>query len=422
MQKRKLAGLLLTFSVVVSLFSPVFAVEQEVKAEPIVLSLEVAQQKAVENDNSIIKTNRTIKNLIENNDYTYKEGLFDISDAADSIDDLYNRLKNGRAMNSQEYGKLCILYTMYGDTEYFSGKEDLTKYMNPNRFAKYSLWANVMKLSLSNQITEDTIRYQTRVLYDNILSIQGQLENFKRSVELQEKMYKQQKSRYDVGELSKVTIDTAYKQLQISRLEVNKLTRTIDNLEMDLKRLIGLPIDSQIVLSDYSKNNIEKLEDYDTYLNRALINRNEILLAKINYGVAKNEAYTVNEAYSNNPWNVSTQLNKSFAEQKINEAELSISISKETVLQSINTAYIDAKYKKEEMDICKAKLNYENEQYRITSEKYKNKLISETELKNREIGKLSALTAYNDAVRAYNLSVTSLQQASGLGIASMADA
>lgn len=421
MQKKKLAGLLLIFSVVANLCSPVFAETQEVKVEPIVLSIEMAQQKAVQNENSIIKNNRTIKNLIENNDYTYQEGLFVISDAAKSIDDLYNKLKNGSSINSQEYAKLCILYTMYGDTVYFKGKEDLTKYMNPDRFAKYSLWANVMKLSLSNQITEATIRYQTRVLYDNILSIKGQLENFKRSVELQEKIYNQQKSRYDVGELSKITIDTAYKQLQIKRLELNKLTRTIDNLEMDLKKLTGLPIDSQLVLSDYSKNNIEKFEDYDTYLNKALINRNEILLAKIDYGVGKNNLFTANEAFSNNPWNVNTKLNKSIAEQKINEAELSISTGKEAVLQSINTAYIDVKYKKEEMDICKAKLNYENEQYRITSEKYKKQLISETELKNREIVKLSALTAYNDAVRAYNLSVTSLQQAAGLGIASMAE-
>ncbi len=421
MQKKRLAGLLLVFSVVANLFSPVFAETQEVKVEPIVLSLEMAQQKAVQNENSIIKTNRTIKNLIENNDYTYEEGLFVISDAAKSIDDLYNKLKNGSSINSQEYAKLCLLYTMYGDTVYFNGKEDLTKYMNPDRFAKYSLWANVMKLSLSNQITEATIRYQTRVLYDNILSIKGQLENFKRSVELQEKIYNQQKSRYDVGELSKVTIDTADKQLQIKRLEVNKLTRTIDNLEMDLKKLTGLPIDSQLVLSDYSKNNIEKFEDYDTYLNKALINRNEILLAKIDYGVGKNNLFTANEAFSNNPWNVNTKLNKSLAEQKINEALLSISTGNEAVLQSINTAYIDVKYKKEEMDICKAKLNYENEQYRITSEKYKKQLISETELKNTEIVKLSALTAYNDAVRAYNLSVTSLQQASGLGIASMAE-
>lgn len=421
MQKKKLAGLILVLSVVASLFSPVFAEMQEVKIEPIALSLEMAQQKAVQNENSIIKTNRTIKNLIENNDYSYEEGIFVISDAVENIDDLYNRLKNGKSMNVQEYAKLCILYTMYGDTEYFSGKEDLTKYMNPDRFAKYSLWANVMKLSLSNQITEATIRYQTRVLYDNILAIKGQHDILIKSVELQEKIYNQQKSRYNVGELSKVTIDTAYKQLQIKRLEVNKLTRTIDNLEMDLKKLTGLPIDSQIVLVDYSKNNIEKFEDYDTYLNKALINRNEILLAKIDYGVGKNNLFTVNEAYSNNPWNVNTKLNKSLAEQKINEAELSISTGKEAVLQSINTAYIDVKYKKEEMDICKGKLNYENEQYRITSEKYKKQLISETELKNREIVKLSALTAYNDAVRAYNLSVTSLQQAAGLGIASMVE-
>ncbi len=419
MQKKKLAGLLLILSVVANLFNPLFAEAKEVKTEPIVLSLEMAQEKAVQNENSIIKTNRTIKNLIESNDYTYEEGSSVISDTVENINDLYNRLKNGSPMDIQQYAKLCILYTMYGDTEYFNGKEDLTKYMNPNRFAKYSLWANVMKLSLSNQITEATIKYQTRVLYDNILSIKGQHDVLIKSVELQEKIYNQQKSRYNIGELSKVAIDTAYKQLQIKKLEVNKLTRTIDNLEIDLKKLTGLPIDSQLVLSDYSKNNIEKFEDYDTYLNKALINRNEILLAKIDYGVGKNALFTANEAYSNNPWSPNTKLNKSLAEQKISEAELSISTAKESVLQNINSTYIDVKYKKEEMDICKEKLSYENEQFRITSEKYKKQLISETEMKNKEIVKLSALSAYNDAVRAYNLSVTSLQQASGLGIASM---
>lgn len=419
MQKKKLAGVLLTFSMVANLLTPVFAETQEVKAEPTVLSLEMAQEKAVQNEYSIVKTNRSIKNLVEDNKYTYNEGDFYISDTAHTINNLYNRLKNGGSMNSTEYAKLYILYTMYGDTVYFDGKEDITKYMNPTRFAHYSLWANVMKLSLGNQITEATIKYQTRLLYDNILSLKSQLEILNMTVELQEKIYKQQKSMYDVGKVSKVSLDTVYKKLQMQKLEVKKLTRNIENLEIDLKDLTGLPITSQIDLIDYSKNEILELDDYDTYLDRALINRNEIVSAKIDYWVSKNDFTTANDAFSDNPWGTITILNKSIAEQSIKNAELSISTSKESVIQNINDLYIDVKYKKEDMDICKDKLDYANEQYRIILEKYKKQLITDTEKMNGEINKLSALIAYNNAVRTYNSSVYNLQQASMLGIANL---
>jgi hypothetical protein len=417
MWKKKLVVLLLFSFVVANLFNPFLADAKEEKAEPIVLSLEVAQEKAVQNENSVNKTNRAIKNLIENNKYTYNEGEFVISDAEQSIISLYNRLKKGSPMNSQEYAKLYILYTMYGDTIYFSGKEDITKYINPSRFPHYSMWASVMKLSLSNQIVEASIKQQTRLLYDNILSAKSQIEILKMTIGLQDKIYKQQKSRYDAGQISKVSMDTAYKQLQIKKLELKKLTRTIDNLQMDLKKLTGVSISSELDLTDYSKDKIEIFESYDTYLNRALINRNEILSAKIDYWVGKNDFFIANEAFSENPWNINVQLKKNIAEQKIEESELSISTSNESVLKNINDAYIDVKYKKEQIDICKDKLNYENEQYRITTEKYKKQLISGTDVKNEEIVKFSALSAYYDAVRAYNSSIASLQQASKLGMA-----
>ncbi len=417
MRKTKLVVLLLFSFAVANLFNPFLADAKEEKTEPIVLSLEVVQEKAVRNENRINQTNRTIKSLIKNNKYTYNEGEFVISDTEQSINSLYNSLKNGGPMTSQEYAKLYILYTMYGDTVYFSGKEDITKYINPSRFPHYSMWANVMKLSLSNQIVEATIKQQTRLLYDNILSAKSQLQILNKTIELQDKIYKQQKSRFDAGQISRVSMDTTYKQLQIKKLELKKLTRTIDNLQMDLKKLTGIPISSELVITDYSKTRIETFESYDTYLNRAQINRNEIISAKIDYWVCKNDLFIANEAFSENPWNINAQLKKNIAEQGIKEAELTIITSNESVLKDINDAYIDAKYKKEQVDICKDKLNYENEQYRIITERYKKHLISETDVKSKEIVKLSALSAYDDAVRAYNSSIANLQQASKLGMA-----
>lgn len=417
MRKKKLVVLLLFSFALANLFNPFLVAAKEEKTEPIVLSLEVVQGKAVQNENSINKTNRAIKSLLENNKYTYNEGEFVISDTEQSINSLYNSLKKGSPMTSQEYAKLYILYTMYGDTVYFSGKEDITNYINTSRFPDYSMWASVMKLSLSNQLVEASIKQQARLLYDNILSVKSQLDILNKTIDLQAKIYKQQKSKFDVGQISKVSMDTANKQLQIKKLELKKQTRTLENLQMDLKKLTGIPISSKLVLTDYDKTRIEPFESYDTYLNRAQINRNEIISAKIDYWVGKNDLFIANEAFSENPWNINTQLKKNIAEQKIKEAELSISTSNESVLKDINDAYIDVKYKKEQINICKDKLNYENEQYRITNEKYKKRLISETDVKNEEIVKLSALSAYDDAVRAYNSSIASLQQASKLGMA-----
>ncbi|PYG87157.1 outer membrane efflux protein [Ruminiclostridium sufflavum DSM 19573] len=416
MLRRKLAVMLLISAVAANLFNPVFADVQEEKAEPVVLSLELAQEKAVQNENSIIQTNRSIQNLIKGNKYNASKDDFFNSDAIKAIDDLYTRLKNGSSMDSTEFAKLYVLYTMYGDTSYFIGKEDITKYMNPGKFPHYSMWANVMKLSLGNRMTETGLKDKTGQLYDNILSARGKFDILNTTVEFQEKTYKQQKIRYNLGELSKASIEEAYKQLQIKKLEARKLSRTIDNLEIDLKRLTGLPISSNLVLKDYSKDTIEVFEPYDTYLNSALINRNEILMAKIDYWVAKNDFNIANEAFSNNPWNVKAILNKSLTEQKINEAELSISAGKEAVLQSINYSYIDVKYKKEKMDTCKEDLNFANEQYKIAVEKYEKQLITETEKTSEEINSLSALSAYNDSVRIYNSAVRNLRQVSKLGI------
>jgi len=231
------------------------------------------------------------------------------------------------------------------------------------------------------------------------------------------KTFKQLKSRYSIGELSKVSIDIEDKKLQISKLKLGETYRRLDNLEIELKKLTGLPIKSKITLSDYSENFKEQFEPYDTYLSSALINRNEIVMAKIDYWVGKNDLAIADNAFSDNPWNINTKMNKSLAEEKINEAVLSMSDSKELVLQNITDAYIDVKCKKEEMHISKDNVDYANKQYNIATEKYKKHMISESKKESEKISYLSTLSQYNTAVRTYNFALSRLQQASELGVA-----
>lgn len=215
MGRNKVIGMLLILLIVTNLFNPLVANAQDkapetirltlegahVKVpetvgltleeandkvpETVVLTLKEAEEKALQNVDSINQINRQLRNLLKRNNCTFKVGEYVISDIEETINSLYVKLKNGNAMYSHEVGKLFILYTMYGDTVYFSGKEDITKYMNPNFYPKYSLWANVMKQSIISQNIEVNIKNQTRLLYDSILSLREQQNILKISFELQ---------------------------------------------------------------------------------------------------------------------------------------------------------------------------------------------------------------------------------------------
>jgi hypothetical protein len=415
MGKKKVIGILLTSLLVANILNPFIVNAQVPTSEPVSLTLATAQGKALQNANTIIQAKKLISNQLKRSGFTYTDGEFGVSDVENAIGTLYFKLKNREAMYTQQEAKIYLLYAIFGDTAYFSGKEDTAKFITANQFPNYSLWANIMKQSIKIQMLEADIKNATRLLYDNILSSKSQIDMSETSIGLEEKTLILLKSKYKLGEVSKVTVDVADKQLQAKKLELKKLSRTVDNLEIDLKELIGVPITTQVKLSDYATNSKVQFESYETYLNSALTNRNEIVAAKIDYWVGSNDLYDADKAFSENPLSLMAQIGKGGAQAKVTAAKLSISDSKELVLQNISDAYIDVKCKKEEMEISKANLASANKQYIIATEKFKKQLISEINKESERINYLSELAAYNTAVRTYNSALSRLQQASGLG-------
>lgn len=415
MKFKKLVIFIVVFVIILNPVA-ISAEQMDTKKEPVSLTLEEVLDSALLSTISISQINTQIANTLKSSGFNYNKGEFYIADITNNIDTLYTKLKNGQALSSQQVAKLYILYAMFGDTAYFSGKDDIINYITPKIYPQANLWANVTKLSINAQLAEESIKAQVRVLYDSVLKIEDQLAVLNLTVTQYDINHKAAQKQYESGKISKISYESILRQLQTKKLELSKLNRSLDNLKIDLKRLSGIKADQDVKLIEYLVDNKKELKTYESYLKGALVNRNEIITAKVDYWTYLNDYSRAMDLYSNNPFNINNIMKKNMAEQKINEALLREKENSETVRQDITRLYIDANSQKEDISINKESLNIAKREFDNAVIQLNKKQISASEKISMEIKYQLALAKYKESIRTYDYSLIKLDKASQLGI------
>lgn len=291
----------------------------------------------------------------------------------------------------------------------------LTQEQEYNRFVKardiiwHNLQTNLEKMKYQKEAVSESIKYGVETAYDNILFAQEGLKIQKQLYEKQQKDYNNILAQYENGRVSENDKNIAEKELEKLKLQVENLTRQIENGKIQLKQLLGIDLEKTVELTESIDTNINEPKDYDEYLSSALLNRNEIIAAKLDCEEAERTFDIIKDYLDEDDYDWMD------AERTLNEAQTALLEAEKEVRQNIKNAYLDVTQKKSEVDLASKKLEAAQVQYNAVKKNYEAGRVALPMLWNVEIGVNSAKMNYNDSVIKYKTALKKLEAASKIG-------
>lgn len=378
------------------------------------ITLEQAITKTIANSHSLDELDFQINSMwIQRNDLL--ESAMQIQSVLDDIEnyrDLFDRKNSDEGLSILEQKQLVMYIEIFGPRPpEMSSAELFHTYIKSRDFPSYSIYGAYENACTNRKLTEASIKSGVRKLYDSILDMQDTINLQQQLYDNMLKQHEQLEKKYATGYTSSIEIYLSENSLNQKELDLYKIKRSLENLKMSLKKMMNIPLNEDISFLPYSNTKIYYKQDtYNIYLNRALENRSEILIAKMNLKVKERELSIMKQYITNEQADERIEAQLAYDEKKIAYDE-AIGL----VQADIYSGYNDVISKKVNIDITKKKYENAQKQYKNEQICYNDGLISNATLINMQIALTQAKIEYNDAIRNYDSALCRLDDASGIG-------
>lgn len=380
------------------------------------LTLKDATQLAVKNSGQLTRLGKTIKKLrkVYAGSYAIDVLNTDRYIMVDRINELYAKLTSHKLMSLDEQGELLMLYTVMEGSEAVKNIK-LEPEINEKDFPDAAKCAAIIKSCLNKELSYLSVEDGIRQTFDSILSVRKNIILAQKSYELQNQRFIKAVKDHKNGTISeaeRLTIETEYKKQGI---ELSKLKRTLENLEMSFKRQLGISIDTDITLVPYKTNTDYRIDKYENYLKRALINRSEITTLKMDLKAAEIELYTFNLIYSFEFSNTELDLYKRNMELQIPNIANQIKEKQIEVEQELKSAYADFVDKRKTMENSKMSLESESKSFEASKLLYKSGSLSSMDYNAATISLEIAQSDYDTKVRDFDYAIYKFKNSCSIG-------
>lgn len=288
-------------------------------------------------------------------------------------------------------------------------KDEYTKFIKARDIMWYSLQSAIQKVKYQKELVNETIKVNIEGAYDGILFAEEGLKLQKQLYEKQKKDYTNVVKQYENNQISELEKVIAEKELKKSSLELEKINRQVENGKIQLKQILGIDLEKEISLADNLSTAIKEPKDYDGYLSSALLSRNEVLAAKLDYDEKERTFNIADDYLYDNDYELMD------ARRAYNEAKVALLNAKKGVRENIKNAYLYVSQKRLEIDLASKKLEAAQVQYNAVKSSYEAGMTSLPMVWNVELGLNSAKMNYNNAIRDYKTSLNKLDAASKIG-------
>ncbi len=380
------------------------------------LTLKEATQLAVKNSGQLTRLGKTIKKLRKAYAGSYAMDVLNTDRyiMADRINELYAKLTSHKLMSLDEQGELLMLYTVLDGSDAVKNIK-LEPEINQKDFPDAAKCAAIIKSCLNKELSYLSVEDSIRQTFDSILGVTKNINIAQKSYELQNQRFNKAVKEHKNGTISeaeRLTIETEYKKQGI---ELSKLKRTLENLEMSFKRQLGISIDTDITLVPYKTNTDYRIDKYENYLKRALINRSEITTLKMDLKAAEIELYTFNLIYSFEFSNTELDLYKRNMELQIPNITNQIKEKQIEVEQELKSAYADFVDKRKTMDNSKMSLESEKKSFEASKLLYKSGSLSSMDYNAAAISLEIAQSDYDTKVRDFDYAIYKFKNSCSIG-------
>jgi len=254
-------------------------------------------------------------------------------------------------------------------------------------------------------------------------------------------------SMFDVGMAAKNDLLKSKAYYSKAKMGVIKARHAVELARRNLCNLLGIPLEKEIACT----TELEEIDttgiELDTAISKGLSSSPEIKalecqkkivqkqLAITRSGYLPDVFFTANLGYKYpdreynkdfyTTWTVGfyaqmnifdwgkTAYQTESARSKLKETEVTIKGAKDGIILNITRAYLSLIEAKKEIEVAKEALEQAEENYRVTSEKFKEGLVTNTELLDAQVLLSNAKTDYSNAFINYRLAKADLERAMG---------
>lgn len=295
-----------------------------------------------------------------------------------------------------------------GSPPNYTAKEEFNMFIKNRDFVWYSVDKEIKKLDLSKEVATESIKNSVAELYDNIVQL-------KDAINLQENVYNNQKREYDnlvkkvnQGQASETERITAETELNKLKFQISSIKRTKENLEMTLKKLLGVSLTRNINIEGQHIS-LESIPSIESLVNNALSERTEIKSAQIDINVKEREL-DIAKGYLNSE---DSELKK--AESEVVQKKLILGNVQNDIKSEMNKAFLEVQEKESIVGLNKAKLENNKKQLELMEQRYKQGIIPMSTVLSFNLAILSSEMEYQNSMLDLNKSINKLKSASDIG-------
>ena len=293
--------------------------------------------------------------------------------------------------------------------------------------------------------TINSIVYNIKSAYFNILFAQAQVNVYEDTVKDYELQLSRAQSFYRLGKKAKLDVVTAEYNLGKAKLKLVDAKNVLQVARVRLSKIMGIPeytnyeLSDELILNDYE-------ETFENLIKVAYDVRPELLSTKKvadaakmnlrakrrnftpNLGVYGNYQYGSGDQYSLSSGQIGVKLNYSEfnimnvkkqvdeAKSEYNKSLANYDYVKDTIYLNVKKNYLDLQTARESIIIAKLALDEAKEQYRQVTGRYKAGVGDAIELKDGENTYLNARLDFYNAMLNYNVTAASLEKEVGVPI------
>ena len=371
-------------------------------SQPLKLSMQDAIKRGVDSSSQLYSIDLSIKQLwrVTDEDKSFRDLLTITQKELDEIDEYYKLLIRNQFydnLNNIEDDELQKYKEKYGDIPPpYSRQNLLENYLNGRVFSNYSSWLQLLSLKDTYDTNRAKLEGDIQAIYYKLLYLNELYQSLEDSFNTMEKQYSGMVLKYEKGLVSELDKYKFEVELNQKRLQLQKSKRNREYQELVLKQACGIERSQAIELTsrDAGLNKEYKLDTYKNYYDKALLNRSEVVNAKLQQEVYKQELEYYDKYIRQQYAFARTNL-----QQQLEDAEFAVAQKVLDVASDIQAAYTEVKSVQSQMAIQKRNAQSKMSDYKIAEKKYSQGLISLADLWNARDAASSAEIEYKKAQR-----------------------
>lgn len=378
------------------------------------ISLERALLTTFEKDMTASQIDFNLKQL--NDQYTktmeLKVQMEDMLNSLSHFEQLHKRVLAKEALGPLDDLQYKIYQAMFGSVPPDYSKETLyDNFIKNKEVPNYALYIAAENLKITKKVAQVSLQKGVESLYMSMLEVEDGIGIQKGLLGLQTKNHLDLTKRYGLGQVSSQQYLDSEAGIQTLKHQIEKLENTLMTLKMSLNELMGADITQKFQTSEpiLSVERID-LQKFETYLDKALKNRHEILSASLTNGQYVRENNLLKDYKTN-----ANLLERQEAELKEIESLNALNAAKEAVHQDVFAAFVNAQDKQALQRIKIEESLLASKQLAMATSAYKIGVSSEAALKGAQFQYDSAMMQYQQARRAFVFAMKQLQDATGFG-------